>query len=96
MKAAGFWREGSTAKIGPWKYKNTRGETLTVTRMKTGSGEKTFKRLPMGLKGPCIPYCMDEIDADREVVLVEGEKCADRLRSLVFGSKYGIPFLPEA
>ena len=58
-----------------WKYQNTKGESVTVTRQR-GKGTPC-RRHPKGIKGPYLPLDLDKLDKSKPIVIVEGERCRD-------------------
>ena len=74
---------------GIWSYKGPDGELrYQVLRYRTEDGGKTYRfRRPNGQGGwiknmkntPRIPYRLPDLVQARQVFIVEGEKCADRL-----------------
>ena len=82
MRAAGRWNDAPTGGVvtltDAWKYQNTKGESVTVTRQR-GKGTPC-RRHPKGIKGPYLPLDLDKLDKGKPIVICEGERCRDAIR----------------
>ena len=72
---------------GRWEYRSVAGEKVTVERYEPGpeGRPKGYRRVPVDVKGPFLPYLSDSIQ-DGTVYITEGEKDCERLINLGYNA----------
>ena len=69
-----------TEQISSHLYKTINDDSVYVNRFEDSQGNKQIRRDPPGIQGPYLPLRSTAFPpADKTIVIVEGEKCADCL-----------------
>ena len=79
MSAPRALHDDGKAEIDSWTYDTVAGQSVTVKR-KRGKGTRPWRE-PGGIEGPYLPLDIELLDGEPTLVIVEGERDRDAMRS---------------